>query len=140
MPVQRGDLEPPPHVPTLVATVIDLRPSGASRLGRILWRHTCAAYVDGFNLYYGGKALAEADGFWAGSLVGWIDLGALIAGVMHERWSGRNPVLRHVTYCTARVVGKQPPLPGGRLPARSSSPGAQTLATERALPVAALDD
>ncbi|HMO00374.1 MAG TPA: NYN domain-containing protein [Miltoncostaeaceae bacterium] len=64
------------------------------------------AYIDGFNLYYGGKALAEAapgpdpPPSWK-----WLDLRALVQSIADQRWRGRRPRVAHVTYCTARVVG-----------------------------------
>jgi hypothetical protein len=64
------------------------------------------AYIDGFNLYYGGKALSLAAGqtplpvSWK-----WLDLRRLVQSVADLRWRGRRPQVVHVTYCTARVVG-----------------------------------
>lgn len=62
-------------------------------------------YVDGFNLYYGGKRLAARH---AGGKVPqwkWLDLRALALRIVEQRWMGRDAVVDHVTYCTARVVG-----------------------------------
>jgi NYN domain len=79
---------------------------GSSSPSPILWRTMLVrAYVDGFNLYYGGKALAEETAASASSWK-WLDLRALVETVVRRRWTARDPVLDHVTYCTARVVGK----------------------------------
>lgn len=62
------------------------------------------AYIDGFNLYYGGKALAEARPAAAPPWK-WLDMRAAIQGIVDQRWRGRRGRVVHVTYCTARVVG-----------------------------------
>src|SRR5690625_424143 len=51
-------------------------------------------YVDGFNLYYGGKAQLGSVSGWR-----WLDLRAL--AVRYAGWSGS--VVHRVVYCTARV-------------------------------------
>lgn len=62
------------------------------------------AYIDGFNLYYGGKSLAAAE---PGSSVPWkwLDMRTVIQAIVDNRWRGRSATVAHVTYCTARVVG-----------------------------------
>lgn len=65
-------------------------------------------YIDGFNVYYGGKRLAKDAGTpnvsWR-----WLDYRALAASIAAERWGGRGAVIDHVTYCTARVAGPGKP-------------------------------
>lgn len=71
----------------------------SSYCGRVIIR----AYVDGFNLYYGGSSLAyRADGnrSWK-----WLDLRALVQSIADVRWRDREPHVQHVTYCTARILG-----------------------------------
>jgi len=59
-------------------------------------------YVDGFNLYYGGVALAGGHGVpgWR-----WIDLRQLSANLLtqHPGWPGA--AVGRVVYCTARIKG-----------------------------------
>lgn len=60
-------------------------------------------YVDGFNLYYGGKAHAQARTLspsWK-----WLDVRALAERVIGRRWEGRGAYIDHITYCTARITG-----------------------------------
>lgn len=55
-------------------------------------------YIDGFNLYYGGKALAGANAQgWK-----WLDLRACFDAVARTHWPGVTET-RPVTYCTARI-------------------------------------
>jgi hypothetical protein len=62
-------------------------------------------YIDGFNLYYGGRGICgrSAPG-WR-----WLDIRALAEHLIttHSRWSG--PVLESITYCTARISGASNP-------------------------------
>ncbi|WP_369045761.1 NYN domain-containing protein [Sinomonas sp. P10A9] len=51
-------------------------------------------YIDGFNLYYGGRAHFGSDPGWK-----WIDLRALAAG--YATWQGSQ--IDRVVYCTARA-------------------------------------
>lgn len=61
------------------------------------------AYIDGFNLYYGGRALCgPGDPGWR-----WLDVRALIASRLPSRWSGAT--IERVIYCTARVSGIDDP-------------------------------
>jgi hypothetical protein len=59
-------------------------------------------YVDGFNLYYGGVALAGGHGVpgWR-----WLDLRQLSANLLaqHSAWPGAT--VGRVLYCTARIKG-----------------------------------
>jgi uncharacterized LabA/DUF88 family protein len=60
-------------------------------------------YIDGFNLYYGGRALCGA------STPGWrwLDVRALVASRLPARWTGA--MIDRVVYCTARVSGIDDP-------------------------------
>ncbi len=60
-------------------------------------------YVDGFNLYFGARALC------GGSVPGWrwIDIRALASTQLPSAWSGA--VVDRVVYCTARVSGLEDP-------------------------------
>lgn len=62
------------------------------------------AYVDGFNLYYGGGRLVPGRAGWK-----WLDIRQMIEGVMAARWRGRGATLDQVVYCTARVDGAADP-------------------------------
>jgi len=57
-------------------------------------------YVDGFNLFYGGREFHGADTTWM-----WLDIRALINSVVSLRhdWAGSEIV--RVVYCTAEVTG-----------------------------------
>jgi hypothetical protein len=64
-------------------------------------------YIDGFNLYYGGKGLAAAAAaYGAGVRWKWLDLRRLLENLCEQRWRGRRAVVEHVIYCTARVLGR----------------------------------
>lgn len=65
-------------------------------------------YIDGFNLYYGGGALAEQAAL-SGRVASWkwLDPRAVVAEVVAKRWAGRAASVDHVTYCTARVMGSK---------------------------------
>ncbi len=75
-----------------------------SPAARVLSLVRVRAYIDGFNLYYGGTALASVvpgvPPSWK-----WLDLRALVQTIVDQRWRDRGPLVAHVTYCTARVVG-----------------------------------
>lgn len=63
-------------------------------------------YIDGFNLYYGGKFLCGAGtAGWR-----WLDLRGLATRVMrnHSMWTGAT--LNRVVYCTARISGADNPI------------------------------
>lgn len=58
-------------------------------------------YIDGFNLYYGGRGICgRSTPGWR-----WLDLRALSFNLIakHSRWIGAN--LESVTFCTARISG-----------------------------------
>lgn len=58
-------------------------------------------YIDGYNLYYGGRGLCgRSTPGWR-----WLDLRAMVQDVIAARskWSGA--VIENVTYCTARISG-----------------------------------
>jgi hypothetical protein len=57
-------------------------------------------YIDGFNLYYGGKFLCRNQGVagWR-----WLDLRALAARLMTQRSPWTTATLDRVVYCTARI-------------------------------------
>lgn len=58
-------------------------------------------YVDGFNLYYGARAICgRSTPGWR-----WLDLESLARGIItkHEKWVGAQ--LHRVVYCTARISG-----------------------------------
>lgn len=63
-------------------------------------------YIDGFNLYYGGRGLCgrSAPG-WR-----WLDLRSLATDLItsHSQWPG--PLITKITYCTARVSGASNPV------------------------------
>ncbi|MGH3970432.1 MAG: NYN domain-containing protein, partial [Mycobacterium sp.] len=59
-------------------------------------------YIDGFNLYYGGKFLCgPGTPGWR-----WLDLRALAARLVssHSTWTGAT--IERIVYCTARISGK----------------------------------
>jgi len=59
-------------------------------------------YVDGFNLYYGGRALMGGAGQpgWR-----WLDLRRLATRIVASRSGWPDPVIARVVYCTARIDG-----------------------------------
>lgn len=58
-------------------------------------------YVDGFNLYYGARALCgRGTPGWR-----WLDLRALAASLLTPSWRARGAAIDRVVYCTARVSG-----------------------------------
>jgi uncharacterized LabA/DUF88 family protein len=60
-------------------------------------------YIDGFNLYYGGRALCGAGTpGWR-----WLDVRALVSGRLPSSWTGAT--IERVVYCTARVSGIDDP-------------------------------
>jgi hypothetical protein len=60
-------------------------------------------YIDGFNLYYGGRTLCGA------STPGWrwLDVRALARSRLPNAWTGAT--IERVVYCTARVSGIDDP-------------------------------
>ncbi|HET6915586.1 MAG TPA: NYN domain-containing protein [Acidimicrobiales bacterium] len=63
------------------------------------------AYVDGYNLYYGGRAVCGrgAPG-WR-----WLDVRSLIESVIRTQGSWKGSTLTSVVYCTARIDGRTNP-------------------------------
>jgi hypothetical protein len=56
-------------------------------------------YVDGYNLYYGGRSLCgRGTTGWR-----WLDIRALAGELIRERTNWRGTRIERVTYCTARV-------------------------------------
>ncbi len=55
-------------------------------------------YVDGFNLYYGGKRLAARHAGGRPPAWKWLDLRALESRIIEQRSMGRGAVVDHVTY------------------------------------------
>ncbi|WP_120004855.1 NYN domain-containing protein [Nesterenkonia muleiensis] len=63
-------------------------------------------YIDGYNLYYGGRGLCgRSTPGWR-----WLDLRSLAHTLVttHSHWD--NPTLETITYCTARVSGASNPV------------------------------
>ena len=59
------------------------------------------AYIDGFNLYYGGRGLCgRATAGWR-----WLDLKALVIDLVATHSSWKDVTLVGVTFCTARISG-----------------------------------
>lgn len=62
-------------------------------------------YVDGFNLYFGARAVCgRGTPGWR-----WLDIRALASTLIEERWAAFDPVIEQVVYCTARVSGAEDP-------------------------------
>lgn len=58
-------------------------------------------YVDGYNLYYGGRAICgRGTAGWR-----WLDIRAMATAVSTARSPWPGPVDTHVVYCTARIKG-----------------------------------
>lgn len=56
-------------------------------------------YVDGYNLYYGGRsACGRGTAGWR-----WLDIRGLVRGVITAQRSWSQPQIERVVYCTARV-------------------------------------
>lgn len=63
-------------------------------------------YIDGYNLYYGGRGLCgRSTPRWR-----WLDLRSLANHLIttHSRWE--NPTIETITYCTARISGASNPV------------------------------
>jgi hypothetical protein len=56
------------------------------------------AYIDGFNVYHGGRELAGAHPGWK-----WLDFRALIQRLADDEWPGGPHTIERVVYCTAPV-------------------------------------
>lgn len=79
---------------------MDVAPSAYARHMRV------GVYIDGYNLYYGGRNLCgRSTPGWR-----WLDLKALASDLIttHSRWQG--PIIETVTYCTERVNGASNPV------------------------------
>jgi hypothetical protein len=62
-------------------------------------------YVDGFNLYYGGRALCgRGTSGWR-----WLDLRALASSLIGRRTNWADAELARLVYCTARIDGPSNP-------------------------------
>jgi hypothetical protein len=55
-------------------------------------------YVDGFNLYRGGKELAGGAAGWK-----WLDIRALASSLANELWPGEEHEIVRVAYCTTLI-------------------------------------
>lgn len=65
-------------------------------------------YVDGYNLYYGGRAsCGRGQAGWR-----WLDIRALATSLVSEQrqWASQGATLERVVYCTARVDAVTNPL------------------------------
>lgn len=54
-------------------------------------------YIDGFNLYYGGRSHARGAAGWK-----WLDIRGLVLSVAQRHWQGAIDLDR-IVYCTARI-------------------------------------
>ncbi|WP_123392839.1 NYN domain-containing protein [Nocardioides aurantiacus] len=64
-------------------------------------------YVDGYNLYYGGRACCNrGTAGWR-----WLDVRAVTQAVLNRRpeWHSQTPQIEKIIYCTARVDAKTNP-------------------------------
>jgi hypothetical protein len=62
-------------------------------------------YVDGFNLYFGARAICgRGTPGWR-----WLDIRALTNELLAERWAPRGAAITRIVYCTARVSGAEDP-------------------------------
>lgn len=57
-------------------------------------------YVDGFNLFYGGRALCGAEQSWK-----WLDIRGLATALIAGRGDWAGAVIYRVVYCTGEVTG-----------------------------------
>lgn len=59
-------------------------------------------YIDGYNLYYGGRGLLGGAGLpgWK-----WLDLRQLAQNILRYRSAWTDPYVERVVYCTARIRG-----------------------------------
>ncbi len=63
------------------------------------------AYIDGFNLYYGGRDLCgRSQAGWR-----WLDVRALVTGILGSRRDWQNATVERIVYCTARIDAKTNP-------------------------------
>lgn len=62
-------------------------------------------YVDGYNLYYGGRSLCgRGTAGWR-----WLDIRALATTLVRERTGWKGAMIERVVYCTARVDQRESP-------------------------------
>lgn len=62
-------------------------------------------YVDGYNLYYGGRAhCGRGASGWR-----WLDIRAMAENVIASQGAWRSPNQTRIVYCTARVDGATNP-------------------------------
>ncbi len=62
-------------------------------------------YIDGYNLYYGGRGMCgRSTPGWR-----WLDLRSLAGDLIAEHSHWDDPVIQTVTYCTARISGASNP-------------------------------
>jgi uncharacterized LabA/DUF88 family protein len=61
-------------------------------------------YVDGYNLYYGGRHLASEPTGWK-----WLDVRALLSTVVGAQRSWPEAAIARVVYCTARIDARTNP-------------------------------
>lgn len=70
-----------------------------------VWVMRVGVYIDGYNLYYGGRGLCgRSTRGWR-----WLDLRALTADLVAAHSCRHSAVIERVTYCTARVSGASNP-------------------------------
>ena len=74
--------------------------SGAADAGDA--RVKVRAYIDGFNLYYGGRSLACGASGWK-----WLDCRALLGTLVARAWPGST--VERIVFCTARVDALRKP-------------------------------
>ena len=62
-------------------------------------------YVDGFNLYYGARAICgQGVAGWR-----WLDIRNLTESCLPRTWTSQGAALDHIVYCTAKVSGSRNP-------------------------------
>lgn len=61
-------------------------------------------YVDGYNLYYGGKKQCRDVEHWK-----WLDVRAMVTGAIHAQGSWKSPRIVSIVYCTARISARMNP-------------------------------
>ena len=62
-------------------------------------------YIDGFNLYYGGRSMCgRGAAGWR-----WLDVRALASSLLPGAWSASHASISRVVYCTARIDGAANP-------------------------------
>lgn len=58
-------------------------------------------YIDGYNLYYGGRSICgRSTPGWR-----WLDLRSMVSSIVSDHSEWLDPALEIVTYCTARISG-----------------------------------